>query len=62
VGNALLEGYAVWLIGAAAVFAILFLVSRAVGNNQTLMVITLTAGAAVILALAVAWNTLKKKL
>jgi hypothetical protein len=62
VSNILLEAYAVGLIGFAAVFVIVFLVSRIAGNNQALMVLMLTAGVAAILALAIAWNTTKKKL
>jgi len=38
------------------------LVSIAAGNNMVVMVIILTAAVVAILALAVAWNALKKKL
>ena len=62
VGNVLLEGYAVGLVGFAAVFVILLVVSRAVGNDPVAIVLTLTGAVAVFLALAVVWNTLKKKL
>ena len=62
VGNVLLEGYAVGLVGFAAVFVILLVVSRAVGNDPVPIVLTLTGAGAVFLALAVVWNTLKKKL
>jgi hypothetical protein len=62
VGNALLEGYAVGLVGFTAVFAILLLASFATGGNEVLMVLLLTAGVLVILALAVVWNSAKKKL
>jgi hypothetical protein len=62
VGNALLEAYAVGLIGAVAVFGVLFLVFRAVGNDVVSMVLTLTGSVAAFLVLAIGWNTLKKKL
>ena len=61
-GNALLEGYAVGLVGFVAVFAILFLVSRAVGNDPVAIVLTLTGAVVAFLVLAVGYNKLKKKL
>jgi hypothetical protein len=61
-GNALLEAYAVGLIGAVAVFGILFLLYRAVGNDLVSTVLTLTGAVAAFLILAVGWKTLKKKL
>jgi hypothetical protein len=59
-GNAILEGYAVGLIGFAAVFAVLFLVSRVVGDDPVAIVLTLIGAVAMFLALVVCWNTLKK--
>ncbi len=61
-GNVILEGYAVGLVGFVAVFAILFLVSRLLGNDLISIVLTLTGAVVAFLVLAVTWNTLKKKL
>jgi uncharacterized membrane protein HdeD (DUF308 family) len=51
-----------WIIGAAAIFAILFMVRSAVGDDSTLQVLVLSAGVAAALALLVGFNALKKRL
>ena len=60
--GALLKGYAIWLVGSVAVWAIVALLMFATGTDLPVMVLVLTAGVAVILFLAVALNVLKKKL
>jgi hypothetical protein len=60
--GALFKGWAAGVIGFAAVWTIVVLVSVAADNIMVVVVIILTAAVATILALAEALNVLKKKL
>jgi hypothetical protein len=60
--DALIKGYAVWLVGAAAIFALLFLLMKLTNGNLASMVLILCVGVATILIGAIAWNTLRQKI
>jgi hypothetical protein len=50
------------VVGGAAIFCILYVVRLAVRDNSALQALVLTAGVAVILALLILFNSLKKRL
>lgn len=50
-----------WIIGAVAVFRLLYLVWLAVGEETVTLLIVLSVGVLVILALLVGFSILKKK-
>ena len=51
-----------FFVGAVAVFALLFLIKSAVGDNIGNIALTLVVGVAVILALLIGFNALKNRL
>ncbi len=51
-----------WVVGCAAVFVILLGVRSGVGDDSAMQVVVLTVGVAVILAVLVGFNALKKRL